>query len=62
MRTWDGKRPNYLQALFHTFLFYIVVGITSLIFIVVPLFNIRRRNIHDFFSGAVFMNKGHLKD
>ena len=58
MRTWEGKHPSHAQALFHTFLFYIVFSVTSIVFVLVPLFNARRRNLHDFFSGSVFINSG----
>ncbi len=58
MRTWEGKHPSHAQALFHTFLFYIVFSVTSIVFVLVPLFNVRRRNLHDFFSGSVFINSG----
>lgn len=58
MRAWDGERPSHIQALFHTFLFYIVFSVTSIVFVLVPLFNARRRNLHDFFSGSVFINTG----
>lgn len=53
LRTWDGYRPGYLQAAIQTILFYVFCGF--MLVLLVPLFNYRRRCLHDYLCGTVFV-------
>ncbi|AWZ00794.1 RDD family protein [Rhodobiaceae bacterium] len=55
MRTWDGLRPGYVQAFVQTLLFYITATPLFGLSLAVALFNRRKRCLHDFFSGSVFI-------
>ncbi len=55
MRTWDGLRPGYVQAFVQTLLFYITATPLFGLSLVVALFNRRKRCLHDYFSGSVFV-------
>ncbi|MCE7998086.1 MAG: RDD family protein [Rhodobiaceae bacterium] len=55
MRTWDGLRPGYVQAFVQTLLFYITATPLFGLSLAVALFNRRKRCLHDFFSGSVFV-------
>jgi uncharacterized RDD family membrane protein YckC len=56
VRTWDGRKPGYLQAALNTMVFYASVGLTGWLILVVALFNDRRRTLHDFLCGTVVIN------
>jgi len=60
LRTWDGRRPGYLQAALQTILFYVTVGISWAVVLIVPFFNARRRGLHDFLCGTVVVRRGVL--
>jgi len=53
LRTWDGKRPGYLQAALQTILFYVTISIVSVFLLIVPFLNERRRCLHDYMCGTV---------
>lgn len=55
LRSVTGERPSYLQALIETVLFYVTVGVTCSLILLVALFNRRRRTLHDFLAGAVMV-------
>lgn len=57
LRTWDGRRPGYLQAALQTILFYVTVGISWAVVLIVPFFNERRRGLHDFLCGTVVVHR-----
>ncbi|CCQ73856.1 RDD family protein [Magnetospira sp. QH-2] len=57
VRRWNGDRPDYVQALLQTLLFYGSISVTSLLVLAVGLFNDRRRCLHDYLSGSVVINK-----
>lgn len=59
-RTWTGGRPEYLQALFMTVMFYLSLAVTWLLVLVVPLFNERKRTLHDLISGVVVVRHSRL--
>ena len=61
VRTWFGARPDYLQALVMTVLFYASIAITWLLVLLVPLFNDRRRTLHDLISGVVVVRHSRLE-
>lgn len=56
MRTWYGERPGILQAAAHSLLFYFSVTATTFLILLVPVFNGRRRCVHDFICGTVVIN------
>ncbi len=60
-RTWIGGRPDYLQALVMTVLFYVSIIVTWFIVLLVPLFNDRRRTLHDLMSGIVVVRHSRLE-
>jgi uncharacterized RDD family membrane protein YckC len=53
LRSWHGERPNFLQALVQTALFYLTVGVTSSLVLILALFNRRKRTLHDVLAGTV---------
>jgi uncharacterized RDD family membrane protein YckC len=55
LRSITGARPSFIQALLQTALFYITVGMTCSLILLVALFNRRRRTLHDFLAGAVMV-------
>ncbi len=55
LRSVSGERPSFLQALLQTALFYITVGMTCSLILLVALFNRRRRTLHDFLAGTVMV-------
>jgi uncharacterized RDD family membrane protein YckC len=55
LRSVTGARPSFLQALIQTVLFYVTVGMTCSLILLVALFNRRRRTLHDFLAGAVMV-------
>lgn len=57
LRTWNGKRPGYLQAALQTVLFYVTVVMGTFLVLLVPFFNERRRCLHDYLCGTVFVRR-----
>src|SRR5215472_15663537 len=55
LRSVNGERPNFFQALIQTALFYITIGLTCSLILLVALFNRRRRTLHDFLAGTVMV-------
>ena len=55
LRSVSGERPSFAQALIQTALFYITVGMTCSLILLVALFNRRRRTLHDFLAGTVMV-------
>ncbi|MEQ9518039.1 MAG: RDD family protein [Parvibaculum sp.] len=55
MRTWDGLRPGYVQAFAQTLLFYITATPFLGLLLLVSLFNSRKRCVHDYLSGSVYV-------
>ena len=55
LRSVNGERPGLLQALAHAALFYLTVGMTCSLILLVALFNRRKRTVHDFLAGAVMI-------
>lgn len=56
LRTWDGYRPGYLQAALQTIVFYISIGLTTWLILLVVFFNDHRRTLHDLLCGTVVIN------
>ena len=55
LRSVSGERPRFPQALVQTALFYITVGVTGSLILLVALFNRRRRALHDFLAGTLMV-------
>lgn len=58
LRAWNGNRPGYLQAFLQTLLFYVTVTVGTALVLLVPFFNKRRRCLHDYLCGTVFIRSG----
>lgn len=56
MRMWYGDRMYALIAAFHALLFYFTVTILTPFILLVPLFNNRKRCLHDYLAGTVVIN------
>lgn len=57
LRSLGGERPGFLQALAQTALFYVTVGVTGSLILLVALFNRRRRTLHDWLSGTLMVRR-----
>lgn len=55
VRRLDGGRPDLVQALVQTLLFYATLALTGLL-LLVAFFNDRRRCLHDWLSGTLVVN------
>jgi uncharacterized RDD family membrane protein YckC len=55
LRSWDGERPVILQALAHTALFYLSVGLTGSLILLFVFFNRRKRTLHDVLAGMLMV-------
>ncbi len=56
VRVLNGDRPGYLLAALQTIAFYVTVGLTNVLILIVALFNSRRRCLHDYLCGTVVIN------
>jgi len=57
LRAWNGNRPGYVQAFLQTILFYVSVAVGTALVLLVPFFNRRRRCLHDYLCGTVFVRR-----
>lgn len=55
LRSSNGDRPGYLQALAHAALFYLTVGATGSLILLFALFNRRKRTLHDVLTGMLMV-------
>jgi uncharacterized RDD family membrane protein YckC len=55
LRSVSGARPGFLQALAQTALFYITIGATCSLILLLVFFNRRRRTLHDVLAGTVLV-------
>lgn len=53
VRSWDGGKPGYLQALISSCLFWFLVPFTGGLILLVAPFSNRRRHVHDMLSGTI---------
>lgn len=60
VRTWQGDRPSYPQALLMTILFYVTVLPLGGLLLLYALFDRRLRCIHDHFSGVIVVRRSAL--
>jgi uncharacterized RDD family membrane protein YckC len=56
VRRLDGGRPDHVLAALLTAAFYISVAFTGWLIMLVVLFNVRGRALHDFLCGTVVIN------
>jgi uncharacterized RDD family membrane protein YckC len=57
LRSVTGERPGFLQALAQTALFYLTVGATCSLILLVALFNRHKRTLHDMLAGTVVVRR-----
>jgi len=57
LRSVTGERPGFLQALVQTALFYITVGATCSLILLVALLNRHKRTLHDLLAGTVMVRR-----
>ncbi|HEX4616206.1 MAG TPA: RDD family protein [Stellaceae bacterium] len=57
LRSVTGERPGFLQALIQTALFYITVGVTCSLILLLVLFNRHKRTLHDLLAGTVVVRR-----
>jgi uncharacterized RDD family membrane protein YckC len=57
LRSVTGERPGFLQALAQTALFYITVGATCSLILLVALLNRHRRTLHDLLAGTIMVRR-----
>ena len=55
LRSWNGEKPVFLQALAHTVLFYLSVGATGFLILLLSLVNRRKRTLHDVLAGMLMV-------
>ncbi len=60
VRSWTGDRVEYSQAFLNTVLFYTSVMLTAWLILAVPLFNDRRRAVHDFLAGTLVVRRARV--
>lgn len=58
VRRLDGGRPELLQAIVQTVLFYVSVTLLTPLVLAVALFNRRRRALHDILAGTLTLRRG----
>lgn len=56
MRTWYGAPMYFLLGALHALFFWVLTSALTPLILLVPLFNSRRRTLHDFLTGAVVIN------
>ena len=57
LRSVTGERPGLLQALIQTAVFYITVGATCSLILLLVLFNRHKRTLHDMLAGTVVVRR-----
>lgn len=56
MRTWYGAPMYFLLGAVHALFFWVLSTALTPLVLLVPLFNTRRRTIHDYLTGSVMIN------
>lgn len=62
MRSWNGGRPDYLQAMLATIVFYVSTASTGGLILLLGLFNRRRRLLQDLLCGVVAVRTSAVAD
>lgn len=60
LRSSNGERPVFLQALAHAAVFYLTVGATCALILLFALFNRHKRTLHDVVAGMVMLRANPL--
>jgi uncharacterized RDD family membrane protein YckC len=60
VRSWNGRRPDLLQAFIQTAVFYLSVAVTSWLILLVALFTNRNRTLHDYLAGTLAVRRSVL--
>lgn len=60
VRSWTGKRPDFVQALVMTVVYMFTVWPTGLLILLVSLFDRRSRTLHDMLSATVVVRRSAL--
>lgn len=55
-RTLAGAKPTYSLALILTIVFYVTIGLTSWLILIVTILNARSRTFHDILCGTIVIN------
>jgi uncharacterized RDD family membrane protein YckC len=61
LRSVTGERPGFLQALAQTALFYLTVGATCSLILLIALLNRHKRTLHDILAGTVMVRRFPLR-
>jgi uncharacterized RDD family membrane protein YckC len=56
-RRLDGGRPSHVEAFLVTLLFYVSIGLTIWLILLVPLLSARRRTLHDMICGLLMARR-----
>jgi uncharacterized RDD family membrane protein YckC len=62
MRSWTGGRPDYLQAMLTTIVFYVSTASTGGLILLLGLFNRRRRLLQDLLCGVIAVRTSAVAD
>ncbi len=62
MRSWTGGRPDYLQAMLTTIVFYVSMTSTGGLILLLGLFNRRRRLLQDLLCGVIAVRTSAVAD
>ncbi len=60
VRTWNGRRPGFIQGALHALVAYGIFAISSVVFfltLLMPFFNARKRFLHDYLCGTVVVRR-----
>src|SRR5215475_15634118 len=57
LRSITGERPGFLQALAQTALFYLTIGLTCSLILLVVFLNRHRRTLHDLLTGTLVVRR-----
>ncbi len=57
LRDWSGKPVELVQSIFLVVLFYVSIGLTAWLILVVVLFNARGRALHDILAGTLVIRR-----
>ena len=56
MRTWYGSPAYFVLGAVHAVVFWVTVSMLTPLILLVPLFNERRRCLHDMLVGTIVIN------
>ncbi len=59
VKSMDGGKPSFGQALINAATFYVLGGMTGWLIVLVVFTNPQRRGLHDYLAGTVVLNRAH---